>query len=659
MFAREVLNGPVVYNSRGKSGSGGGEQIVNWNALAYFLEEDLDPVTGKLLPGKPVELLVLRANAGDCINITLKNKLPDKPLNVGSPSVFGIMTYTSREVGLHPQLVAFDVNRSNGVNVGNNPPMTVKPGQSGKFTWYAGRIEQQRGEPPKYIPVEFGSIALTPSDPLMQHPFGLVGSLIIEPAGAGWQTDSNSRASANVCQGVCSGNNLLFREFVLVVQDDNQGLRLTEPGAAGAGPINVNPADKPLPSTPTTGQALNYRAEPLSYRFTASDWLSNSDSKSPLGISRALSNTLVGADPQTPVFAASKNMPVRFRMVHPAGVNEQVFTLHGHVWQEEPYINGSKEIGNNSMSQSQGSRDGFGPNISFDAVIEKAGGAAGVTGDYLYRTFMGNNFSSGIWGLLRVGNSDIVTITKFSKSTAAGGGVLIAGVNTVNPSNGRMSKQVTIFNTTAGAMAELGKADVNPMTGVWPKTGKPFSAPSGVKSILVKSDEMGETSISNYIIQPSAPPSRQAAKPSDQRQDELELFAPVPKRLDKMIQAGPGLQWTINGAVGSEAKQIPVKNNEFAVAPGDTIVVSVADATHGLTFPNGALAKQVFFFEIQGSPFKLQPTFGGTAIGTDGLGPGTVLAVLTVKKDIALGTRLGFVCTVHGNRMAATFVVTK
>src|SRR5262245_56719917 len=162
------------------------------------------------------------------------------------------------------------------------------------------------------------------------------------------------------------------------------------------------------------------------------------------------------------------------RLVHPAGTNEQVFTLHGHVWQEEPYINGSKEIGNNSLSQSQGSRDGFGPNVSFDAVIDSAGGADGVTGDYLYRSFIGNGFILGVWGVLRVGASDIVTITKFSRPASATGRVQIAGVNTVNPNNGQMAKQVTIFNTTGGVMVELGKVDVDPMTGVWPKNGTPF-----------------------------------------------------------------------------------------------------------------------------------------------------------------------------------------
>ncbi len=537
VLAQDVLDGPVIYNSRGQSGLGGDQEIAAPVALAYFLEEDLSG-TGKLLPGKAVEPLILRANAGDCINITLANKLPPGPLNAGNntetaqTAPFGIKIWTSHEVGLHPQLVAFDVTRSNGVNAGNNPPMTVPvrtgpcpkypcpPYPSKTYTWYAGRVEQQRGAPPNYIPVEFGSIPLTPSDPLMQHPFGLIGSLIIEPAGAGWQTDSNSRASANVCQGDCKGGKVLFREFVLMVQDDNQGLSLTGPN----GQLQVLPFQFP---------ALNYRTEPLNYRYASTTWLDNLDDKSPLGISRAVSNSLVGADPQTPVFAASKGTPLRFRMIHPAGLAEQVFTLHGHVWQEEPYVNGSKEIGNNPLSESQGSRDGFGPNIAFDAVIEKAGGAAGVTGDYLYRTFIGSNFQTGMWGLLRVGTGkgDIVTITRFEKPASE---ALIEGTNTVDPNTGRMAEQVTIFNTTGGAMVALEpKVDVDPVTGVWPKNGEPFVAPSGVKSILVKSDGRGETSASTYITRPLPAPR----KPQEQRQilvkqkllqKELELFNPTP-----------------------------------------------------------------------------------------------------------------------------------
>ena len=46
VFARDVLDGPVIYNSRGASGGQAGQQqIVAPNALAYFLEDDLDPQT--------------------------------------------------------------------------------------------------------------------------------------------------------------------------------------------------------------------------------------------------------------------------------------------------------------------------------------------------------------------------------------------------------------------------------------------------------------------------------------------------------------------------------------------------------------------------------------------------------------------------------------
>jgi len=44
-------------------------------AILYVRTSDLD-ATGKLLPTAPVEPVVIRAAAGDCINVTLRNKLP-------------------------------------------------------------------------------------------------------------------------------------------------------------------------------------------------------------------------------------------------------------------------------------------------------------------------------------------------------------------------------------------------------------------------------------------------------------------------------------------------------------------------------------------------------------------------------------------------------
>jgi manganese oxidase len=649
--ARDVLGGPVVYNARGRAGAGGSQKLVNLNALAYFLKDDLDPKTGLLLPGTPVEPLILRANAGDCIYITLENRVPNAALNIGSSS-FGIPINTSHQVGLHAQLVSFDVTRSNGVDVGKNPPLTIKPGQSGPYTWYAGNIEVDGGNV-NHIPIEFGSIPLTPSDPLMQHPFGLVGALIIEPQGTSWRTDDNTRASASVCKGSagCKDNNVLFREFVVIVQDDVSSVRQTT--STGPPPTEATP----IPYT----RAINYRTEPLDYRFIDLTWLENANINAPIGVGRALSNSLVLADPQTPVFVATANTPLRFRMVHPAGINEQVFTLHGHVWQEEPYVNGSREIGHNPLSQSQGSRDGFGPNVSFDAVIDKAGGAAGVPGDYLYRTFIGNVFQNGMWGLLRVAppTQDIVTITRFSNPKVTQGQVLITGTITVDPNTGRMADRVTIFDTTGGAPKELGQAEVDKLTGAWPKDGKPFVAPATVTSILVRSANNGQIAVASYVQEvtqlPAADSARVAAERRrlPQRPDELSLFNAVPKRRDTFVEAagteaGQG-RWLVNGQPLGADRTIIVR-------PGETITISVKTGRHDVTFPNAKLAMSAFQFEMPGVPFIPR----GQAISTGPVEGTTVLATLTVRSDIAAGVnRVPFSSTVDGQRMNATFIITR
>ncbi|MCI0590480.1 MAG: hypothetical protein L0Y67_02565, partial [Gammaproteobacteria bacterium] len=81
-----------------------------------------------------------------------------------------------------------------------------------------------------------------------------------------------------------------------------------------------------------------------------------------------------------------------------------VFTLHGHVWQWNPYKNDSREIGDNSLSQWQGSRDNHGSTDHFDLVVDKAGGEGGQAGDYLYTVFQPLQASTGAWGIFRVGD---------------------------------------------------------------------------------------------------------------------------------------------------------------------------------------------------------------------------------------------------------------
>ena len=60
-------------------------------------------------------------------------------------------------------------------------------------------------------------------------------------------------------------------------------------------------------------------------------------------------------------------------------------------------------LGNNPISEWKGAQHGHGPTNHFDALLEYgAGGAFGVTGDYMYRDYVPWRLYDGIWGLFRV-----------------------------------------------------------------------------------------------------------------------------------------------------------------------------------------------------------------------------------------------------------------
>jgi hypothetical protein len=115
-------------------------------------------------------------------------------------------------------------------------------------------------------------------------------------------------------------------------------------------------------------------------------------------------------------------LPSRFAFVFPGGttINNAhrpfVVTLHGHVWQEEPYQERSTIIGNNALSQWFGTQT-ISPYENLNVVLPQAGGKARVPGDYLYSTYQQANvigtrrgltpetrgtWATGTWGLFRV-----------------------------------------------------------------------------------------------------------------------------------------------------------------------------------------------------------------------------------------------------------------
>jgi hypothetical protein len=414
--AAALPGGKLIYNPRVGNFGGNPGPLNDPTALIYVNTSDLD-LSGRLKAGVPIEPLVLRATAGDCIRVTLRNRLPlivpDKDSFNGLPPI--VFKFNSNQirpsehVGMQPQLLAYDVSRDDGMNVGQNSgDGTVRPGFAITYSWYAGDLRRDPATNKLVAtPVEFGTTNLLPADPIEQGGKGLGAVLVVEPTGATWKTDANTRLAATV-----TSPSATFREFVVVNQNGIQlrdrndnpicptDGKADEEGGMATVCLGADDAEE-------TGNAgVNYRSEPMWFRL-------GFDPGTPITLTRnvdmtnAVSNTQIGGDPSTPVFTAKAGTPVRIRVAEHAGhTRNGVFNLHGHIWQREPYVTGSvpsQTIGNNPLSEYRSMQEGLGTGNHFDIVLQNgAGGAFRIPGDYLLRDQASFMMDAGRWGLVRV-----------------------------------------------------------------------------------------------------------------------------------------------------------------------------------------------------------------------------------------------------------------
>ncbi|HVF55254.1 MAG TPA: hypothetical protein VM934_03840, partial [Pyrinomonadaceae bacterium] len=193
-------------------------------------------------------------------------------------------------------------------------------------------------------------------------------------------------------------NTLLFREFVVLYQDDLSVNQYDSTWTTGTPLPNVGGEDD---SEDTGFKAFNYRSEPLWAR------LGLQVTDVPEGVNeKDLTNVLSSRnyrDPETPVFTASVGTPVRFRVLDVAGHPRQHgFTLFGHHWNFEPWQANSTKQGANPFTFEIGSESGIGPTRHVN-ILTTAGGLFSQPGDYLYRTQESFQFSGGgLWGIFRV-----------------------------------------------------------------------------------------------------------------------------------------------------------------------------------------------------------------------------------------------------------------
>lgn len=436
-----LANGYITYNSRPttvnlfesqgpecSAGTGTSPWITTSTAtgpltdpsgILFVHTSDLNP-NGTLKSDVLVEPLVLRAIAGDCIEVTLRNALRDTYTDLPGHSAVPMLVEkfnsnqlrTSLDVGLHPQLVAVDIRQSDGYNVGLNrfqslvpgPKQTVSPGQAIKYYWFAGKLFKNNLGGLDWEDYEYGATALVSSDPIKHTQNGAIGSLIIEPPTATWTLDkivdvdgvlkrTYSRATVTTAGGSS------FREFVLHYQDDiNLHYRQGSEGAFEA----VHSLTVGGDATETGQAAFNYRTEPLWFRYGHQPNSALGYTRTLTNYHQAFTNGLVGGDPETPIFQTAGNSAVRMRIVHPGGdTQNHAFELHGHIWQESPWIKESHYLGYNPLSNWWGAQAGIGTGSHLNVLLGKAALDNAEPMDYLYRDYIPWATNNGLWGLFR------------------------------------------------------------------------------------------------------------------------------------------------------------------------------------------------------------------------------------------------------------------
>ncbi|MFF0289103.1 hypothetical protein [Streptomyces sp. NPDC005262] len=353
--------------------------------FVYALSSD---VAGIKDGSKPVEPLVLRANKGDCLTLTLKNETDPDSL------------YGGRRAGLDLGKLLRNQQLSAGSAIGLNPDTTVAAGKSVAYTYYADRelgtsLFQNLGSPAS-----------------LRH--GAYGMLIVEPKGATW-SDSDSgaalgagRTSTEAIIRVPGG--VRFREFALTMQStDQQYSRSILPYSDQVAGNGLNSRDAfnrptaPVPGAPpgTGGHPgtydkgynnVNYRSAPLTERLGLT---ANRDDFTQVTVKGSYGTAFGSAeygDPDTPVFRANSRDPVVFRVGVGASDQLHSFTVGGHVFPLEPGMRGSQLMSARTITAGE----------TIDAHLGAAGGRQGYAGDYLFQDARMPFTVAGMWGIFRV-----------------------------------------------------------------------------------------------------------------------------------------------------------------------------------------------------------------------------------------------------------------
>jgi hypothetical protein len=320
--------------------------LRNPDAKIYALEGD----AAAAATGAQPMPLTIRANVGDCLKVTLKNKMKSSRASFSAISL------------------AFDPKDSLGANVGNNGgEQTIAPGESRTYTYYADPFI---GEITSLV-WDWGNVMVNPRN-------GLFGAVVIGPKGSQYRdpksgadiSTKNAWAADVIIDRSISGNETRsnYRDVALFFQDEDN---------------IIGTSFMPYVQNVAGLTGVNYRAEP--YKFREEKGCSLGKVFQPCKVDKP-------EDPATPIIEAHAGDPIR---IHVLGVNNEqngMFSVEKHEWPIEPYMRGADQI---SVVEFSGSE-------VIDAFIPSAGGPYKLSGDYTYSNQRLPYSQSGQWGYLRV-----------------------------------------------------------------------------------------------------------------------------------------------------------------------------------------------------------------------------------------------------------------
>ncbi|MEM7350138.1 MAG: multicopper oxidase domain-containing protein [Acidobacteriota bacterium] len=234
--------------------------------------------------------LVMRANAGECLRIKLRNRRRERSsISIGE--------------------MVFDPQRSYGAAIGYNYDSTVRAGGGRIYEMYADR--------------ELGIVIGLNLGDIDSVERGAFAGVVVEPEGSEYYRPGTQEPLPGGGTGVQADivtDGVTTREFVALFSDEDR---------------RIGQSAMPYPAAVERFAGINYSHEPLDIRgLTTQPW-------------NVFKSDLWG-DPRH-VVTVPAGTPLTYRVAQPWGNQTHVPTLEGHRWPLEPDMEGSEQMFNHIL----------------------------------------------------------------------------------------------------------------------------------------------------------------------------------------------------------------------------------------------------------------------------------------------------------------------